>query len=93
MGRGALVIGLAAIIIGQAIFSRVPKKLFLQLTGITLGSIIYYLIYTIIIQLGLDTDLLKMLSAILVAIFLAIPYWKSKYSQKLKVRRNKKCSN
>lgn len=78
MGRGAIVIGLAAIIIGTAIFSRIWRNFAFKLTGVVVGGIIYFIVYQIVIGLGLDTDLLKMLSAIIVAIFLAIPYWQKK---------------
>ena len=56
----------------------------ISLLGIVLGGIIYYLVFNIIIILGFDTDLLKMLSALLVGIFLAIPYWKNNYRKKRK---------
>ena len=79
MGRGAIVIGLAAVIIGEAIFGRIFRNFGFKLLGIALGSVIYYFVLQIVIWLGVDTDLLKMFSAIVVAIFLAIPYWKSKY--------------
>ncbi|MGN0204346.1 MAG: ABC transporter permease [Coprococcus sp.] len=82
MGRGAIVIGLAAVIIGEAIFGRIFRNFALTLLSIAFGSVIYYLVLQVVIWLGVDTDLLKMFSAIVVAIFLAIPYWKSKYFAK-----------
>lgn len=84
MGRGAIVVGLAAIIIGDAIFSKVFKNFALRLIGVMLGGIIYYFVYQTVVFLGLDTDLLKMLSAIVVAVFLALPYWKKTYFSKKK---------
>ncbi len=78
MGKGAIVIGLAAIIIGTAIFSKIGRNFALRLSGVAFGGIIYFIVYQIVIGLGLDTDLLKMLSAIIVAIFLAVPYWQKK---------------
>lgn len=81
MGRGAIVIGLAAVIIGEAIFGRIFRNFALRLLSVCLGAIIYYLVYQFAVQLKLDPDLLKMLSAMVVAVFLAIPYWKSKYSR------------
>lgn len=78
MGRGAIVTGLAAVIIGLAIVSKLPDNFALKIVGVTLGAIIYFLVYQFVINLGFDTDLLKLLSAALVAIFLAIPYFKSK---------------
>lgn len=83
-GRGAIVIGLAAIIIGEAIFSRIAKNFIVRLLSVMFGGVIYYLVYQTVICLKIDTDLLKMLSAIVVAIFLAIPYWKKTYFSKPK---------
>ena len=82
MGRGAIVIGLAAIIIGLSVSLRIKPNFVVSLIGVVGGSIAYYFVYTFVIWLGFDTDLLKMLSAIVVAIFLALPYLKSKYFKK-----------
>lgn len=82
MGRGAIVIGLAAVIIGEAIFGKIFRNFALRLVAVILGSIIYYLVLQAVILMGVDTDLLKMLTAIVVAIFLAVPYWKSRYFNK-----------
>jgi len=82
MGRGAIVIGLAAVIIGEAVFGKVFRNFGLKLLAVAFGSIIYYFVLQIVIWLGIDTDLLKLLSAVVVAIFLAIPNWKSKYFSK-----------
>ncbi len=82
MGRGAIVIGLAAVIIGEAIFGRIFRNFALRLVGVVCGSIIYYIVVQSVIVMGVDTDLLKLLSAIVVGIFLAIPYWKSRYFTK-----------
>jgi hypothetical protein len=79
MGRGAIVIGLAAVIIGEAVFSRISRNFIVRLLGVICGGIIYYIVYQTVIFFGLDTDLLKMLSALVVAFFLAVPYWKGKY--------------
>lgn len=79
MGRGAIVIGLAAVIIGEAVFGKIFKNFALMLTGVTLGSVLYYVVLQVVIWLGIDPDLLKLLSAVVVAIFLAFPYWKGKY--------------
>lgn len=78
MGRGAVVIGLAAVVIGEAIISKLPQNFAIRLTGVLLGAVVYYIVYQIIILIGLDTDLLKMLSAIVVAAFLGLPYLKNK---------------
>ena len=82
MGRGAIVIGLAAVIIGEAIFGRIFRNFALRLLSVAFGSILYYLVLQTVIWLGIDTDLLKMLSALVVAVFLAVPYWKTKYFTK-----------
>ena len=82
MGRGAIVIGLAAVIIGEGVFGKIFHNFGLKLIAIAIGSIIYYLVYQFIIWLGVDTDLLKLLSALLVAVCLGIPHLKSKYFSK-----------
>ncbi|MBP3321181.1 MAG: ABC transporter permease [Clostridia bacterium] len=84
MGRGAIVIGLAAVIIGEAVISKISQNLAVRLIGVIVGGVIYYFVYQTVIFLGLDADLLKMLSAIVVAVFLAVPYWKKKYFTKAK---------
>ena len=87
MGRGAIVIGLAAVIIGEAIFGRIFHNFGLKLIGVALGSILYYLVLQTVIWMGVDPDLLKLLSAVVVAIFLAIPFWKDKYFSKSVVKK------
>ncbi len=79
MGRGAVVIGLAAVVIGEALVSRIGHNFALKLGGVTAGAVVYYLVYQIIIFIGMDTDLLKMLSALVVAVFLGAPYLQKKY--------------
>lgn len=79
MGRGAIVIGLAAVIIGEAIFGHIFRSFGLKLLSVALGAIIYYLVLQVVIWLGIDTNLLKLLSAAVVAVFLAIPTWKARY--------------
>ena len=79
MGRGAIVIGLAAVIIGEAVVSRFSRHFAVLLLGVILGGVIYFFVYQTVIFLGLDADLLKMLSAVVVAIFLAVPYWRGRY--------------
>jgi len=78
MGRGAIVIGLAAIFIGLAVSTKIKPNFVVSLIGVVGGGVIYYLVYNFVIFLGLDTDLLKMLSAIIVALFLAVPVIKRK---------------
>ena len=80
MGKGAIVIGLAAVIIGEALFGWLSRNNFaLKLISVVLGGIVYFIVYSTVIYIGLDTNYLKMLSAIVVALFLAVPYWKKKY--------------
>lgn len=81
MGQGAIVIGLAAVIIGEALFGKIFRNFALKLLSVALGSIIYYIVIQAVITLGFDANLLKLLSAAIVAIFLAIPYWKRKYNE------------
>ena len=81
MGRGSIVIGLAAVIIGEVIFSKVFKNFALKLSACVIGAFVYYAVIQFVLKLGLSTDDLKLLTAVVVAIFLAIPYWKSKYSK------------
>lgn len=81
MGRGSIVIGLAAVIIGEVIFSKVFKNFALKLSACVIGAIVYYAVIQFVLKLGLSTDDLKLLTAVVVAIFLAIPYWKNKYSK------------
>lgn len=90
MGRGAIVIGLAAVIIGEAVFGRIFKNFGFKLIGVALGSILYYIVLQVVIWLGLDPDMLKFFSAMIVAIFLAIPYWKSKYFTKPQLKKGGK---
>ena len=87
MGRGAVVIGLAAVVIGEAIISKLPQNFAIRLSGVLLGAVVYYIVYQIIILLGLDTDLLKMFSAIVVAVFLGLPYIKGKIAERRKYKK------
>lgn len=78
-GRGAIVIGLAAVIIGEVIFSHIFHNFALKLLSVSLGAVIYYLVIQVVLTIGLNTNDLKLLSALVVALFLAVPYWKGKY--------------
>ncbi len=82
LGRGAIVIGLAAVIIGEALVSKLSSGFIIRLLGVILGGIIYWAIFQTIVFLGLDTDLLKMLSALVVAVFLGAPFVKKTYFKK-----------
>ena len=82
MGRGSIVIGLAAVIIGEALLGKVFHNFALKMVSVAVGSIVYYLVLQVVIWFKVDTDMLKAFSAVVVAIFLAIPYWKAKYFTK-----------
>ena len=82
MGRGAIVIGLAAVIISGVIFGKIFRNFALKLVAVAIGAVIYYIVIQIVLWLGLDTNMLKLLSALIVALFLAIPYWKGKIHMK-----------
>ena len=81
-GRGAIVIGLAAIFIGLSVSLKIKPNFVVSLIGVVCGGIVYYIVYNFVILLGLKTDYLKMLSAIIVALFLGIPYLQAKYFPK-----------
>ncbi|MEZ3421844.1 MAG: ABC transporter permease [Eubacterium sp.] len=82
MGRGAIVIGLAAVIIGEVIFGKLFKNFALRLFAAVIGGIIYYIVISLVISLGLPANDLKLFSALVVALFLGIPYWKNKVAGK-----------
>ncbi len=80
MGRGAIVIGLASIIIGDVVFGKLFTNFGLRLMAVSFGAIIYYVVIQAVVSLlKIDTNYLKLLSALIVAVFLTIPYWKNKY--------------
>ena len=90
MGRGAIVIGLAAIIIGDVAFGKIFRNFGLKLLAVSIGSIIYYVVIQFVIsEFKMNTNYMKLISALIVALFLAIPYWKQQYFHKKgKVRQN-----
>lgn len=90
MGRGVIVIGLAAIIIGDVAFGKIFRNFGLKLLAVSIGSIIYYVVIQFVIsQFKMNTNYMKLISALIVALFLAIPYWKQQYFHKKgKVRQN-----
>ena len=78
MGRGAIVIGLAAVIIGEVLLlDKIFRNFALKLCSVVVGAVIYYLVLQIVLQLGLNTNDLKLFTAAIVALFLSIPYWKN----------------
>ena len=82
MGRGAIVIGLAAVIIGEVIFGKLFRNFGLKLLAVSIGAIIYYIVLQAVLAMGLNPNYLKLLSALVVAVFLSIPYWKNRYFSK-----------
>ncbi len=92
MGKGAIVIGLAAVIIGEVAFGKIFKNFALKLLAAVFGGIIYYMVITLVLRLGLNANDLKLFSAIVVALFLAVPYWKSAITPKFaKKKETEKC--
>ena len=80
MGRGAIVIGLAAIIIGDVAFSKIFRNFALKLLAVSIGAIIYYMVVQFVVSvLAINSNYLKLFSALIVAVFLAVPYWKQEY--------------
>ena len=83
MGRGAIVIGLAAIIIGEVAFSKLFRNFGLKLVAVSIGAIIYYVVVQFVVSvLAINTNYLKLFSALIVAVFLAVPFWKQEYFHK-----------
>ena len=88
MGRGAIVIGLAAIIIGDVAFSRIFRNFALKLLAVSIGAIVYYVVIQFVIStLEINSNYLKLLSALIVALFLAVPYWQSQHTHKKAVKK------
>lgn len=87
MGQGAIVIGLAAVIIGDVIFGKIFRNMALRLLGVAFGAIIYYLVIAVVVRLGLSPTDLKLFSAFLVAVFLALPYLKEKLRERKALRQ------
>ena len=80
MGRGAIVIGLAAIIIGEVAFGKIFINFALKLLAVSIGAIVYYMVVQFVVSvLAINTNYLKLFSALIVAVFLAVPYWKQEY--------------
>ena len=76
-GTGAIVIGLAAIVIGEVVIGKVIS-FWMKLLAAVVGSIVYFVIRSIVLQLGMDANDMKMLSAIIVALALAVPVMSAK---------------
>ena len=90
MGRGAIVIGLAAVIIGEVIFGKIFLNFGMKLLAVSIGAIIYYIVMQVVLWLGLNTNDLKMITALVVALFLAIPFWKGKLASAAQAKKEGK---
>ena len=84
MGKGAIVIGLCAVVIGTAIVKKISSNFLVRLLGVTVGALIYYIVFQTVVFLGLETNLLKMLAAVVVIVFLGVPYLRKTYGDKIK---------
>lgn len=86
MGRGAIVIGLAAVIIGEVLFGKLCAKSRFMFAwtqaAVVCGAVLYYMVYAVVIWLKMPSENMKLFSAAIVAVFLAIPYFKEKYLKK-----------
>lgn len=82
VGRGAIVIGLAAVIIGEVLLDKLFRNFALKLLSVSIGAILYYVVIQAVLQMGLNANYLKVLSAAVVAVFLSVPYWKGRYFSK-----------
>ena len=82
MGRGAIVIGLAAVIIGEVLFSKCFINFALKLLAAVIGAIIYYMVISLVLRMGLESTDLKLLTAMVVAVFLTVPYLSGKRTAK-----------
>lgn len=80
MGRGAIVIGLAAVIIGEVLLGKLVDNFAWKLVCVVVGGIVYYIVIALVLKMGLNANDLKLLSAVVVAVFLAVPHWNSKFS-------------
>lgn len=84
-GRGAIVIGLAAIFIGLSVSLKIKPNFVVSLIGVVFGSIVYFAIFTLAMLLGMKTDFLKMFSASIVILFIGVPYLKQTYFTKKRI--------
>ena len=90
MGRGAIVIGLAAIIVGEVLCPNIVTNFSIRLLCVAGGAIIYWFVFQTVVFIGLPSELLKMLSAIVVALFLGIPNLRKQLFSKKKKAEVKK---
>ena len=90
MGRGAIVIGLAAVIIGEVLFGKIFRNFATKLIAVSICAIIYYIVMQVVRWRGLPTNYLKLLTALVVAMFLAVPHWKSRLFTARSARKGEK---
>ena len=88
MGRGAIVIGLAAIVIGEVLLGRLVKNFGFKLFSAVIGSIVYFMIQALVLRLGMDANDMKLLSSIMVGAALAIPVAMGRYRLKKSYSEN-----
>lgn len=88
MGRGAIVIGLAAVIIGEVLLGKIFKNFALKLVAVAIGGVVYYVVITLVLRLGFNANDLKLFTAIVVALFLGVPFWRNKIAART-VKTNK----
>lgn len=87
MGRGAIVIGLAAVIIGEVLLGKLFHNFALRLLSTVIGGIVYYVVITLVLNLGMKANDLKLFTALVVGVFLGVPYWRAQFSQKFGGRK------
>lgn len=85
MGTGTIVIGLASIVIGEALFGKRFSFAY-KLMSVIVGSILYRIIIAFVLQLGLNTDDLKLLTGIIVAVALSVPEFNKQREMKKKMK-------
>lgn len=81
MGTGAIVTGLAAIFIGLTVSTKIKPNFVVSLIGVVCGGIVYFIVFTVVMMLGLHTNYLKLFSAIIVAVFISVPYLKERFTK------------
>lgn len=87
MGQGAIVIGLASIVIGEVLFGH-RLSFLVRLISVVSGSIIYRIVWVIVLRLGLNTDDMKLFTAIVVALALSLPVVRERINTFIRLRKN-----
>ena len=96
MGRGAIVIGLAAVIIGEVLGKAILGKhlnFFGTMSFVVIGGVVYYLVVVLVLWLRLNSNDLKLITAVIVALFLAVPYLREQRKTSFKRLRAKEDSH